>query len=72
MTRPAKPALTKDKVHCGKTSTSQLFLIGYLLLPCNSKDWKKASVVEKYYFFSCTVHVLLPIAEYCVHMNNKG
>ena len=47
MTRPANPALTKDKVHCGKTSTSQQFLIGDLLLPCNSKDWTKASVVEK-------------------------
>ena len=43
MTEPAKPALTEGKVYGGKTSMSQYFLVGDLLLPCNSKDATKVS-----------------------------
>ena len=41
MNKPAKPALTERKVHGGKTSMSQHFLVGDLLLPCNSKELQR-------------------------------
>ena len=46
MTEPAKPALTEGKVHGGKISKSQHFLVDDLLLPCNSKDATNALWVK--------------------------
>ena len=36
-------SIFEGKVHGGKTSTSQHFLVDDLLLPCNPKDATKAS-----------------------------
>ena len=37
MTKQAKPALAEGGVHSGKTSTSQHFFVGILMLPINAK-----------------------------------
>ena len=56
MNKPAKPALTEGGVHNGKTSTSQQFFVGNLmLLSPNSKNTNEASLVEGVIFFSCIV-----------------
>ena len=43
ITNPAKPALTEGKVQSGRSSMSQHFLIGDLLLPSYFKNTTKAS-----------------------------
>ena len=46
MTKPAKPALAEGGVHSGKTSMSQHFFVGNLMLPPNYKNTTEASLVE--------------------------
>ena len=46
MTKPAKPALAEGGVHSGKTSTSQHFFVGNLMLPPNSKNMTEESLME--------------------------
>ena len=50
MVKPAKPALAESGGDSGKTSTSQHFFVGNLILPPNSRNTTEASLVESVNF----------------------
>ena len=59
-------------VYSGKAKTSQLFLIGNLMLPPNSNNEMEASLVEVLVFFSFILHSVHVSLSYSILLQTEA